>query len=101
MTNEGPKSFARGALLAALSALCLSAVSAGSKAEPLTPYCKVRVLTDPAASISRVPGIGEATAANIIAYRETHAITSIDDLANVRGMGEQRLAAAREFMELK
>ncbi|MGE4286288.1 MAG: helix-hairpin-helix domain-containing protein [Phycisphaerae bacterium] len=100
MTNQSSKSFARGAILAALSALCLSAISYYPRSEPITPYSKVRLLTDPAASISRVPGIGAATAANIIKFREEQGITSLRDLDKVRGMGEQRLAAAREFMEL-
>lgn len=49
-----------------------------------------------AAELETLPGIGPATAAAIIAYRDLHGpFASVDDLALVSGIGDSKLAALR------
>lgn len=48
-------------------------------------------------SLQMIPGVGEKTAQAIIAYREEHgAFTSIDDLLNIKGIGEKKLEKMRD-----
>jgi len=49
-----------------------------------------------AAQLDLLPGIGPATAAAIVAYRDEHGpFASVDDLADVRGIGPAKLDALR------
>lgn len=49
------------------------------------------------AELQTLPGVGPATAAEIIAERERHgAFATVDDLLRVRGIGPTKLAALRE-----
>jgi len=53
------------------------------------------------AQLDALPGIGPATAHNILAYRQTHgAFGSVDELAAVRGIGPARLDQLRELVAL-
>ena len=48
------------------------------------------------------PGIGESLAARIIAYRETHgSFTCLEDLLNVSGIGEKKLAALEGLISIQ
>ncbi len=48
-----------------------------------------------------LPGIGEAIARRIIAYREEHgAFTSLDELENVEGIGKTTISRIRERVSL-
>ncbi|MEA3223323.1 MAG: helix-hairpin-helix domain-containing protein [Thermodesulfobacteriota bacterium] len=52
--------------------------------------------------LQMLPGIGEATAQNIVAFREANGpFTSIDDLIKVKGIGEKRLDAVRSCVILE
>jgi len=49
--------------------------------------------------LERLPGIGEAYARRVIAYRDEHgAFTSIDDLMNVKGIGPKKLEKLRLYL---
>jgi competence protein ComEA len=49
--------------------------------------------------LDRLPGVGPATAAAIVAYREAHGpFASVDDLAKVHGIGPAKLAALRDLV---
>ena len=49
----------------------------------------VNINTADAETLKTLPGIGDAKAADIIAYREEHgAFSSIEDIKNVSGIGE-------------
>jgi competence protein ComEA len=57
---------------------------------------KVNLNTASAAELDELPGVGPATAEAIIAAREEHRFASVDDLLDVRGIGEAKLAELRD-----
>jgi competence protein ComEA len=55
--------------------------------------------TADAVALEDLPGIGPATAAAIIAHRQEHGpFRSVDDLLDVRGIGDAKLAAVRDLV---
>jgi len=53
---------------------------------------KININTASTEQLQSVKGIGEKTAAAIIAYRETHgAFKSVADMVAVKGIGEKKL----------
>ncbi len=51
--------------------------------------------------LMRLPGVGKATAANIIAYRTEHKFRYIEEVLNVKGIGEKKFAAMKAFLSVK
>lgn len=52
-----------------------------------------------AAALTELPGVGPATAAAILAWREEHGrFASIDDLLDVSGIGDKKLDRLRAFV---
>ncbi len=48
-----------------------------------------------------VPGIGEAYADRIVAYREENGdFVSLDELLNIKGIGEKRLESFSQYLEI-
>ena len=55
--------------------------------------------TATAAELEELPGVGPATAAAILSYRDEHGpFSAVDELLEVRGIGEARLAAIRDLV---
>lgn len=50
-----------------------------------------------ASQLSQIPYIGEATATNIVAARESEPFTSYEQLLQIHGLGEQALTNIRVF----
>lgn len=63
---------------------------------------RIDVNTANARSLARVPGIGEATAARIVAWREAHGpFGRIDDLDAVDGVGPKTIERLRAVFEVR
>ncbi len=84
--------------------LCLGAASVASAQEAASkPSSKaaadtapVNINTATAADLQKLPGIGAATAARIVEYRQKNGpFKKVEDLMNVRGIGE------KSFLKLK
>ena len=68
----------------------------GAQAQSETRSKVVNINTATAAELEALPGVGAATAARIIEYREKNgAFKKVEDLMNVRGIGE------KTFLNLK
>ncbi|HFQ90971.1 MAG TPA: helix-hairpin-helix domain-containing protein [Desulfobulbus sp.] len=62
---------------------------------------KVNINTADAKALTQVTGIGPKTAANIIAYRKKHGrFKSVDDLLNVKGIGDKTLKKIKSQIRL-
>lgn len=62
---------------------------------------RINVNTATVEQLQALPGIGTATAAAIVAYRSEHGLfKSVEELTNVNGVGEKRLNAIRDSIEV-
>ena len=79
--------------------LCLFSsfvVQASTKKPPVRP---VNINTATAAELQQVPGIGPATAKNIVEMRKSYgAFQRVDDLLAIRGIGRKRLVKMRKYL---
>ena len=75
--------------------------SGGSVAAPDRPPAPVDLNTATAEELDTLPGVGPATAAAIIDHRQRNGpFRSVDDLADVRGIGDAKLAQLRELVRV-
>lgn len=83
------------ALLCLFSAVI---VQASTKKPPVRP---VNINTATAAELQQVPGIGPATAKNIVEMRKSYGtFRSVDDLLAIRGIGRKRLEKMRKYLTM-
>lgn len=60
---------------------------------------RVNLNTADAAALDTLPGVGPATAAKILAWRDQHGrFESVEDLLDVGGIGESKLEAIRDLV---
>ena len=67
---------------------------------PLEPGETVDVNRDPEVELARLPGVGPALAARIVAAREEGALSRPEDLLEVSGIGPATLESMREHLEV-
>jgi competence protein ComEA len=73
--------------------------AAPSAAPGLDADGRVNLNTADAAALDTLPGVGPATAAKILAWRDEHGrFESVDDLLDVGGIGEAKLDAIRDLV---
>lgn len=61
---------------------------------------KVDINTADVEMLSTLPGVGPKTAAAIAAYRnENGKFTSVDDLLNIKGIGNKKLEKMKPFLQ--
>ncbi|MCD6570800.1 MAG: helix-hairpin-helix domain-containing protein [Deltaproteobacteria bacterium] len=86
-----------------LGVVCLTLVFWGygyAAAPELEGYLNVNTAT--VTEFQMLPGIGEATAQNIVTFREANGpFASIDDLMKVKGIGEKKIEAMRPYLRLE
>jgi competence protein ComEA len=74
-----------------------AAAPGGSAAAPATPGVPLNLNTATLEQLDELDGIGPATAQQILDYREAHGgFGSVEELGQVSGIGEKRLASLRE-----
>ena len=72
----------------------------GDPAEPVADG-KIHLNSATTAELEELPGVGPVLAAAIVAYREQHGpFKTIEDLLDVTGVGEAKLAAMRDLVSL-
>ncbi|MCH8496645.1 MAG: helix-hairpin-helix domain-containing protein, partial [Balneolales bacterium] len=62
---------------------------------------RININTATLTELTKLPGIGPSIAARIIEYREQNgSFKRVDDITNVRGIGQTRLEQLREILEI-
>jgi competence protein ComEA len=70
----------------------------GPGAAAAAPGTPVDLNTATAAQLEALPGVGEVTAARIVAYRDAHPFRSVEELRQVEGIGERRYAQLEKLV---
>src|SRR5439155_1367323 len=62
----------------------------------------VNINTADAAALATLPGVGPKTAEAILAYRQEHgSFQRVEDLLEIRGIGEKKLGRMRDWVAVK
>jgi competence protein ComEA len=70
----------------------------GTPGGPTQPGAPLDLNTATAEQLDTLPGVGEVTAGQIIAYRDAHPFTSVDDLRQVPGIGDRRFELLKDLV---
>lgn len=81
-------------VLAVVGLLMSSAVLASSGG-------KVDINKATVEQLEQLPGIGHKTAEAIVKYREEHPFKSVDELTNVKGIGQKKLERLRPLVTVR
>ena len=74
--------------------------ASGAAAGGAMPGAKIHLSTATTEQLEEVDGIGPTLAERIIEYRDAHGgLRSLDELSEVDGIGEQRLATLRDALQ--
>lgn len=60
----------------------------------------VNLNTASAEELSSLKGIGTSTASKIIAYRKEHKFTSVEDIMNVKGIGQKKFDSIKKDLSV-
>lgn len=59
---------------------------------------KININTASKVELMKLPNVGEKTADKIILYRESQPFTSIEEIKNIKGIGEAKFAKMKDFI---
>ena len=61
---------------------------------------KIRLNSATIEELEELPGVGEVTAQRIVEYRNLHGFNKIEDIMNVKGIGQAKFNKMRPYLEL-
>lgn len=62
---------------------------------------KINLNTASKVELMKLPNVGEKTANKIIIYRESQPFNSIEEIKNIKGIGDAKFARMKNFIEVK
>ncbi|MBM2815418.1 MAG: comEA [Ignavibacteria bacterium] len=65
------------------------------------PTSKININTASLTELTRLPGIGPATAKMIVEYRKTDRFTNIEDIKKVKNIGQKKFEKLKNFIIVK
>jgi competence protein ComEA len=86
-------------VLALLALLTPALLTAGVKKKSLAGV--ININTASVEQIAMLPGVGPKKAERIADYRDVNAFHNLEDLTQVKGIGEKQLAKMKPFLVLK
>lgn len=78
------------------AALPVEAVNAAA----VTNGGKIRLNSAAAEELEQLPGVGAVTAQRIVEYRSLHGFSKIEDIMNVKGIGQAKFNKMRPYLDL-
>ena len=69
--------------------------------QPAFALAKVNLNTASMEQLIQLPGVGAKTAEKIIEYRKQHQFKTVDEVVNVKGVGEKTLAKIRDQLTVE
>lgn len=83
---------------ATLGFLALLSIAGDVYAAKLPPSAPIDINKASIEDLMKIPGVGQAKAQAIVAYRQTMPFASTDELVNVKGIGEKMLAVIAPYV---
>ena len=84
----------------ALGMLAMLGLAAESMAAKAPPQARVNLNTASVEQLMEIPGIGESKASAIIAHRQISAFSKVDDLVEVKGIGDKLMAKISPYVTI-
>ena len=102
MNRPDPKRLVSGAVPALLACLVLASLAVPALAATAnTQATQVDINKASVEQLVTIPGVGEATARRIVAFREEHGpFRRVEDLMKVKGIGEKSLEKLRPYVKV-